>query len=133
MIYYIKNEVGGAFIYPFKRFAGASTLSTVKSLCLKHLFTLEGYLKSAKKILNIQYKIPIIISRSTALFSIKGYKDYENIWINYHAIKEIYYQKEMIVFIFDTHHLLEVKLSSKSYQRIVMTIFEILKYKDSLE
>lgn len=133
MIYFIKNEVDGAMLYPNKRRSGPSALSVIKKLCHQHLTTFEGYTKTVRKIITEQQKIPIVLSSKYAFFSTKSYKDIDSIWINYMAIKEIAYLNKSIIFIFDEKYQLEVNISTKSYQRLVSVIFKVLKYKESLE
>ncbi|WP_162146945.1 competence protein ComK [Acholeplasma granularum] len=133
MIYYIKNEQDGAYVYPNRRISGYSALTVIKKLCLKHLTTLEGYIKSVKPIIDDKYKIPVVLSHKYAFFSTKSMRDYDSIWINYMAIKEIVYLDKNILFIFDEKYQLSIKLSTKSYQKLVRIIIIILKYKKSLE
>lgn len=133
MIYYIQNENDGAYIYPNKKRANFTALSVIKNICIKHLTSLESYLKAVKNILDSRYRIPIVLSSKYAFFSTKAMRNIDSIWINYFAVKEIIYLEKTIVFIFDVHHRLEIEISSKNYQRLVSLIFKVLKYKSSLE
>lgn len=133
MIYFIKNESDGAYIYPNRRRSGASSIAVIKKLCIKHLTTLEGYLKSARLITNCRYKIPIVLSSKYVFFSTKAIHDFDSIWINYMQIREIIYLERHIIFIFDEQYQLKIEFSTKNYQRLVTLIFKVLKYKDSLE
>jgi uncharacterized membrane protein YobD (UPF0266 family) len=133
VIYFIKNESEGAFLYPNRRRSGVSAINVIKKLCSKHLTTLEGYLKSVRLITNSRYRIPVVLSSKCVFFSTKGFYDYESIWVNYMEIKEIVYLEKHILFIFDEQYQLKVEFSTKNYQRLVTLIFKVLKYKDSLE
>lgn len=133
MIYFIKNESEGAFLYPNRRRSGVSAINVIKKLSIQHLTTLEGYLKSVRLITNSRYKIPLVLSSKYVFFSTKAFYDYDSIWINYMAIKEIIYLEKHIIFIFDEQYQLKVEFSTKNYQRLVTLIFKVLKYKDSLE
>lgn len=133
LIYFIRNETDGAYIYPNRRQSGLSNISVIRKICNKHLTSFESYLKSIRRIFQEQYHIPIVLSGKLAFFSTKSYRSIDNIWINYLAIKEIIYLEKTMIFIFDERYQLEVKITTERYQRIVTLIFKILKYKESLE
>lgn len=133
VIYYIKNEVDGAYIYPNKRRSGYTAFGVVKKICLKHLTTFEAYLKTVRLIMPDRYKIPIVLSSRYAFFSTRSYKDIDSIWINYMEIKEIVYLRTSIIFIFDEKYELNIEMTTKNYQRLVSIIFKVLKYRESLD
>lgn len=133
MIYYIKNEADGGYVYPNRRKIAQSAKGALNKICMKYLTTLEGYLKSVEKIVTIKYKIPIVLSDSIAFFPTNGMKSYDVIYLNFFAIEEIIYLENEIVFIFDDIHQLKINFKTKNYQRLVQTIFIILNYKKSLE
>lgn len=133
LIYFIRNETDGAYIYPNRRRSGVSNMSVLRKICHKHLTSFESYLKSIRHMFQEQYQIPIVLSGRYAFFSTKSYRSVDNIWINYLAIKEIIYLDKKMIFIFDEKYQLEVEMTSKRYQRLVSLIFKILKYKESLE
>jgi len=91
MIEYIINTQNGSEIYQtFDTSSSKQTaLSYIKTLCIQACFTFEGYLKAVKKVHQMSYKIPLYINEEVMLIPIGRYKDYETVWINYPAIKEI--------------------------------------------
>ncbi|WP_162164081.1 competence protein ComK [Acholeplasma hippikon] len=132
MINYIKNDFDGGMTYPNKELIERSALGVIKKLCMRNLFTLEGYLKATKKTFNLGYKVPIYINDHHIFIYTKALKDYDNIFINYTEIKEVKSNKFGIEITFNNLEKIEVKLSIKNYKRLVMTIFSLYKYKESL-
>jgi len=91
MIEYIKHQQLSTIIYQTKRdeIINKSSISVIHDLCMKHLFSYEGYKKAIKKQLGFQYKIPIYINYHIQLIPTERVKNYENIWLNYYLISEI--------------------------------------------
>ncbi|NLK12173.1 MAG: hypothetical protein GX312_01085 [Candidatus Phytoplasma sp.] len=131
---YIINTASGCTVFNQKEETYFITqLTFIKKLCEKHLFTLEGYLKSVKKHLKISYKIPIVINESLILFSTQAFRDYENIWINYANIeKTIFFKNQTKIIFFDKTEL-TIKITEEQYANIVHKINEIRHYKLSLK
>lgn len=132
MINYIRNTNEGAKVYPSHSVCGRSSLGYIKKLCMKQLFTLDGYLKALKNELNISYKAPIFINYDLIFISTKSLKHYDNIFINFTQIKEVNDLKDSIGIIFKNNDYLEVEISPKTYKRLAITIFNLYKYKESL-
>ncbi len=132
MIYYIKNEMDGGYSYPGRHKLSKSAIAAVRGLCIKHLFTLEGYLKSVKKVFQVKYLVPVVLSDRLAFFYTKAMRDYDNIWINLVAIKEIKVDGKKLVFLFDDLHQIYVDMTLNRYHKLATTIFNVFKYKESL-
>lgn len=131
-INYIKNEIDGGYIYPGKIKMGRSALGIIKELYYKNLSSLEGYIKSVRKMLNLKYKIPFFINDFYIFIYDKSYKDYETIFINYKEIRYIKKMNENICIHFHNDDVIMVNLSLNIYERLVMSISLIDKYKKSL-
>lgn len=132
MINYIKNEKDGGYDYPNKNFKKRSALGLIKMLCHENLFTLEGYLKTVKKQLDLGNKVPIFINFNLIFFYTKDLNNYENIFINYSEIKDVKEISEAIEITFQNNEIIKVDISRNQYKRLVMTIFRLYKYKESL-
>ncbi|MBN3491155.1 competence protein ComK [Acholeplasma equirhinis] len=132
MIYYIKNDSLGGISYPEGRVLGRSAYGAIKNLCMKHLFSLEGYLKAVKETLNLGYKIPIIVSEEIVFFHTGSLKSYESIFINFFAIESIESKGENLWIHFSKDETLEIPMKMEEYKRIERAIFNIFKYKESL-
>ncbi|CCV63810.1 predicted competence protein ComK [Alteracholeplasma palmae J233] len=104
-------------------------LTYVKKLCEKQLFTYEGYLKAVSNILNMKYKIPLYINSKIILFSTSGYRNYENIWINYQTIKTVDFYEKTILFTFFSQQILRIQMTKCQYQRQIEKINKIIAYK----
>ena len=131
---YIINTSSGCTVFNQKEETYSITqLTFIKKLCEKHLFTLDGYLKSVKKHLKISYKIPIIINESLILFSTQAFRNYENIWINYANIQHIVFLKNQTNITFYDQTSLTIKITEQQYANIVHKINEIRHYKLSLK
>lgn len=91
MIEYIINHPTGSIIFFTEDmiYSKKNALSIVKSLCIEGLTTYDGYIKAVKKKFNYSYRIPVYLSEELCLFQTQRVRDYENIWINYIAIKDM--------------------------------------------
>lgn len=91
MIEYIINHPTGSIIFFTEDmiYSKKNALSIVKSLCIEGLTTYDGYIKAVKKKFNYSYRIPVYLSEELCLFQTQRVRDYENIWINYTAIKDM--------------------------------------------
>jgi len=91
MIQYIENTAEGSILYQEGTTIKLtmSNLSFIKKKCLESLFTYEGYLKAVQKKIGIRYKVPVYIDDVTWMIPTKRVRDYDNIWINYAAIREV--------------------------------------------
>lgn len=132
MIYYIKNEADGGYSYPGRHKLSKSAIAAIRGLCMKHLFTLDGYLKSVKKILKLKYLVPVVVSNQLAFLYTNAMRDYDNVWINILAVKEMKVSGDKLIFIFDDAHQIDVFMSLNRYHKLKATIFNIFKYKESL-
>lgn len=132
MICYIKNTPTGIYLQGNETSRAHSALGVIKELCRKHLFELEGYLESTKLILNIKYKIPIYISNQLVFFYLSGLREFETIFINYRAIKNVVFlaQKTQIEFLDGSSLLLEI--SKRVYQKMIIVVKQVINYKNSL-
>lgn len=119
-------------IFILKIKMGRSALGIIKELYHKNLSSLEGYIKSVRKMLNLKYKIPFFINDFYIFIYDKSYKDYETIFINYKEIRYIKKMNKNICIHFHNDDVIMVNLSLNIYERLVMSISLIDKYKKSL-
>jgi competence transcription factor ComK len=91
MILYIENTAEGSILYQEETIIKLtmSNLSYIKKKCLESLFTYEGYLKAVQKKIGLKYKVPVYIDDVTRMIPTKRVRDYDNIWINHAAIREL--------------------------------------------
>ncbi len=119
MIEYIINNAYGCLVfqngteYQFK----ISNLSFIKKMCFEYLFTYESYLKSVQKKTGKVYKLPIYIDESLMMIPTQRIRNFDNIWINYAAIKKFYQHKDGIELIFNSEIKLIVDISIESFRR----------------
>ena len=73
-------------------FVGNYVKKILDDSCIYYGSSLKGRIKGVKNILNISYKVPIMISekRKIVLFPLSGLKNNEIILINFDVIKEYY-------------------------------------------
>lgn len=64
-------------------------ITIINQLCIENLSTYEGRRVAIKKKFNIKTMTPIYVNDEVLLFPIKGVKEYENVWVNYHEIRSV--------------------------------------------
>lgn len=131
MIEYLINDTNGSIIF-FQDQAMTSRLpviSHVKKFCQDALFTYEGYIKCVKKKVKEKYQIPVVIHETLALFSTCRVRDYENIWINYYAIKDYHEIDGTIEIMFYSGKRLYLKSSLNKFENKIKLLMKIKKIK----
>lgn len=90
MILYIKNCQKGSLVHKTSNSVVISNSINyvVNSYCMRSLFTYSGYRKSFKFMFNLKSLIPVYINRKTFLIPTKNINDYDNIFVNYIAVKQ---------------------------------------------
>ncbi|MFA5693045.1 MAG: competence protein ComK [Acholeplasmataceae bacterium] len=131
-INYIKNEQNNTVINPSEIIYDKRALRFIKDLCIHNLFTLEGYFKSVRTVLNIKQKIPIYINNQIILFYLKGLSIYDNVFINYIEINKIVKNCYNIIVIFKDNEKLSLNISYYEYLNHVKRVQKIIKYKNNL-
>ena len=139
MIEYIIHEQYKTYVYQTDSIEifDKSNLSIVKQICLRHLFTYEGYLKAVKKYFNYRYRIPIYIHEGLQLFSSKRIKDYDNIWINLASVDSYTFLGNRVILTFTSHRQLIITWSRISFQEQIKRLnaikFHISKHFHGLD
>lgn len=126
MTEYLKNNQNGTIIY--KRDGvyeeNISCLTFIKRMCISHLFTYEGYKKSVSKRFNKRNLLPVVFNADLVLMPLKRTQNYDNMWINLKAIKNVtghdkgllitfYSNRELILDISIKFYFEQVKLANK--------------------
>lgn len=127
MIEYIINHPTGSLIFFQDEtvYSKKNALSIVKSLCIEGLTTYEGYIKAVKKKLNYSYRIPVYLSEELCLFQTQRVRDYDNIWINYCAIKDMINLKDKTELLFKSGKKLIVNIRLNQIQEQIRRIHDI--------
>ncbi|MBE0701215.1 MAG: competence protein ComK, partial [Acholeplasmataceae bacterium] len=91
MIEYIINNHLGSMVYQEDQTVqhAKRNLCLIKSMCIEHFFTLEGYCYAVKKKLRFSYRVPLYLDEDHQFLPTQRLRDYENIWINHAAIGQI--------------------------------------------
>lgn len=92
MIEYIVNNAFGCLVYQEGEIVQMrkTNLSFIKELCLDNMFSYSGYLKAVKKKISISYKTPVYIDDLNMFIPTRRVRDYENIWVNCAAVKNVF-------------------------------------------
>ncbi|MFA6800624.1 MAG: competence protein ComK [Acholeplasmataceae bacterium] len=116
MIEYIINERLKTIIYRNNttEISDKSMVFVIKTLCYDHLLSYEGYKKAVKTKLGYYYKIPLYLDMQTQLIPIKRIKDFDNIWINLPAIKDIKNNDTFVCINFYSGKTLHLKIEYKT-------------------
>ncbi len=128
MIDYITNEKNHTYIYQENKVSihAISNLSYVKQMCMNHLFTYEGYIKSVKRMFGYHYKIPIFLHEGLQLIATKSVRNYDNIWINYASVESIDYIGNRIRLTFTSHRILIIEISKQAFNEQIKRL-EVIK------
>ncbi|MDY0075365.1 MAG: competence protein ComK [Acholeplasmataceae bacterium] len=119
MIEYITNTSVGTKIYKTNSVEEVrySILHTLDNLCMKHLFTFDGYRKAVHKTLNIKRLIPIYLDEYTQFIPVKRFRDYEHLLINHMAVSNIVEHDEGLCIQFLSGRKLYIKMSLYSWKK----------------
>lgn len=131
MIEYIVNNAYGCLVYKEDRIKQLkkSNLSYVKELCISSLFTYKGYLKANKIENKLVSKVPVYINDQTMLIPIKRTRDYDNIWINYAAIKNMLPDGKGLKVIFHSNREVAIDNSANQLMKQITQLKMIRKMK----
>lgn len=132
MMNYLCNCSTGTAIYQNQtvKYVNHSNLFFVKQLCMQHLFSFEGYLKAIKQQFKKTYRIPIYFNNRLMLIPTQRYRDYDNIWINYAAIKNYWQTANTLTIEFDNLETVDINIKLKSFKRQIDLLSKIKKYKE---
>lgn len=121
MIEYVINTASGCIIYQNHQETKIHkpALSFIKSLCMKHQFTFEGYLKAIKKETHLKYKIPLYIHDALMLIPIGPYKAYDTIWINIVSIKSVEVMQNTLQVTFFHSPMIELKITLNQLKQLM--------------
>ena len=131
MIEYIINNTSGCLVFQdgISMQHSKTNLSVVKQLCMKNLFTYEGYLKSVRYLFDKHYLIPVYVNETLMLIPTKRVRDYENIWINFMAIEDIQKTEYGTCILFFSKIKLNVNLKIETLQKQIQYLKEIRNHK----
>lgn len=134
MIKYIINNAYGSTIYQYDKTtqSSANNLSIIKKLCLKHLFTYDGYLKAVQKTFNKFHQLPVYLNDNMIFIPIKRVRDYDNIWINYAQVISSQKQNNKTLIIFKNYSQLEIDLKYRQWSDRIVLAEAIKAYKHSI-
>ncbi len=128
MIKYIKNNHKGSTIYQTTENIQTSffNLTIIKKICIKNLFTYEGFIYAYQKNFGSKTLIPIYINQNNQFFPIQKVKDYDNIWINAAAISNVLNNQNQVIvnFIDDSSLILTQKFSKIERQLKILKNLE---------
>ena len=139
MIEYIINKQNQADIYQTDDVlcVNKTNLSVIKQLCIKQLFTYEGYLKAIKHVFKYGYRIPVYINPQMMMFATKNVRDYDNVWINFVSIISIKFIGNRVILGFTSGRELEVHMSKHNLnlqiKRLQAIKFHISKHFHSVD
>ena len=128
---FIVNSTFGCDIYQnnhVETFKGSS-ITYIKLLCQKYLFTFEGYLKSCRVVFNYKYKIPLYISNKIQLIPTKSVKHMDTIWINYAEIKQFMTKNKQLLLIFYDGMEKTIEMSEIAWIKQISRLDMIKSYK----
>lgn len=118
MIEYIKNHPEGSEIYQNgQSFICNKTMNYMINMwCIDHLFTYQGYREAVSKKLHIKHLIPIYLCETNAFIPIKRVKDYDNIFINMHAVFSFIGNSYETVITFKSMNKLKLPISLSKFK-----------------
>lgn len=135
MLHYIKQDTyGSALIFEnYEQKAEKASISIVKLLCEKALFSYDSRACATKKQFKIHTKIPIYINKYIFLIPTKSPRQYDNVWLNYFAVVEYHaYQSQVIVLLKNRSEIV-VKQSFRVFQQKMRLCKAILSYIKQIE
>ena len=106
-----------------------NSLQFLNDLCIKHGSTYKGRIDACKRLLNINQKVPLLISELTLeiWFPILSAKNKDNIWLNYNEIlsyKAIDNNKTIIKF--KNGYRYEIEYNSRIIKNQMMRCEELI-------
>lgn len=113
--------------------ADKSSLSIVKLLCQRSLFSYESRIATTNKYLNTTTKTPIYINNSLLLIPTKSPRQYDNIWINYKAISNINSINNHTEVVFIQHKTLIINQSTKQFKSKIKICEKLCNYIENIE
>lgn len=107
-----------------------NSLQFLNDLCIKHGSTYKGRIDACKRLLNINQKVPLLISELTLeiWFPILSAKNKNNIWLNYNEIlsyKGIENNKTIIKF--KNGYRYEIEYNSRIIKNQMMRCEELIR------
>ena len=107
-----------------------NTLQFLNDLCIKHGSTYKGRIDACKSLLNINQKVPLLISELTLeiWFPILSSKNKDNIWLNYNEILSYKAtQDNKTIFKFKNGYTYEIPFNSRIIKNQMMRCEELIK------
>ncbi|PKK94264.1 MAG: hypothetical protein CVV61_00510 [Tenericutes bacterium HGW-Tenericutes-6] len=119
MILYLKQTNLGTEIYQKtqKMITSKSPLSVIKALCIAHLCTYEGYIKSVQSLFHIKQLIPVYLSDDLMLIPTGRVRDYLTIWVNVSEVIDIKPLEHKTMLTFSNQENLVILMSLRKYLR----------------
>lgn len=87
-------------------------------------------MKAIKQQFKKTYRIPIYFNNRLMLIPTQRYRDYDNIWINYAAIKNYWQTANTLTIEFDNLETVDINIKLKSFKRQIDLLSKIKKYKE---
>ncbi len=104
----------------------------INDICKQNLFEYAGYIKACKSILNLGYNIPVYLNNNLILFCLGNKKKFDNMWINYKAIKGLFKDEfNNTVILFQNNLKLKVETEYNKVLKIIKKCKIIEDYKNS--
>lgn len=124
------NDSGGCALFMEKETILVSQRLNyvINFICNIHLTSFKAYRETVTKIFEYSYLAPLVINSSTIFLFTKGYKNYNNIAINYNKIKKIKTISSGIILIFESGNILNINMTIKTYFKTVKRINIISDY-----
>lgn len=120
MLYiYSKNNITEIVCLKTTYKAQKPSLSVVKSLCERELFSYESRIKYTKSYLNIKTKIPVYINQKLLLMPINSPKRYDTFWLNYFQIFSFSKLFDKTIVLFNNLVEITIEISYKSFTKII--------------
>ena len=118
---YITSNFGKAIVHfgLEKEESEYSVKTYLNNLAMKNLFTIDGYNKAVRKMLNIKSKAPIYFSDCLLIVPIDGLKKDKGIYLNYFNILSIYKMGIKTEIIFNN---LDSLVINKPYKTVIQAM-----------
>lgn len=107
-----------------------SNITVIKKICETQLFSYESRIKNTKTTLNIQTRVPLYVHDYLLLIPLKSPRRYDNIWVNYHAIKDIRKVDSKVIILFENLKEIKVEISFRALKNSIKHAKMIKKHMD---
>lgn len=131
-IEYIRNDADGSKIYIEKDFIQVKERVNyiIEYICKSYLTSFKSYREATNNLFSYAYCCPLILNNNVVFIFTKGFKNYDNIAINYSLIKRVQETKNGLEITFNSLNKLTVDKTINSFYKTVEKIEKINKHRD---